>query len=32
MGMAFHYSSRERKLTQEGGAELYWAILMEPLQ
>ncbi|MDK3017032.1 toll/interleukin-1 receptor domain-containing protein [Pseudodonghicola flavimaris] len=32
MGMAFHYSSREKKLTQEGGAELYWAILMEPLQ
>lgn len=32
MGMASHYGSQEKKLTHEGGAELYWAILIKPLQ
>lgn len=31
-GMALRYSGREEKLSQEGAAELYWGMLIEPLQ
>jgi hypothetical protein len=31
MGMA-HMGQREPKLSQEGAAELYWSLLIEPLQ
>lgn len=32
MGMASIGSSRDQKLSQEGGAELFWSILIRPLQ
>lgn len=32
MGMSFHNRGREQKLTQEGAAELYWGMFIEPLQ
>ena len=32
MGMAMHAGSGERNLTQEGAAELYWSLLILPLQ
>lgn len=32
MGMAMMGRQTEKKLTQEGAAELYWAMLIEPLQ
>ena len=32
MGMAYHMAQRKQNLTQEGGAELYWSLLIKPLQ
>lgn len=32
MGMQFHRQNREQKMTFEGGAEYYWAMLIERLQ
>lgn len=32
MGMSFHNISKEQKLSQEGAAELYWSMFIEPLQ
>ncbi|WP_245261832.1 toll/interleukin-1 receptor domain-containing protein [Ancylobacter sp. FA202] len=32
MGMSIYSGQRESKLTQEGAAELYWGILIKPLQ
>ncbi len=32
MGMAMHEGNGERNLTQEGAAELYWSLLIQPLQ
>ncbi|MBB3952792.1 hypothetical protein GGQ76_004114, partial [Aureimonas jatrophae] len=32
MGMAARSGQRDAKLTQEGGAELFWEMLIRPLQ
>lgn len=32
MGMAFGVRSQDRKLSEEGGAEFLWSILLQPLQ
>ncbi|MES2988706.1 MAG: toll/interleukin-1 receptor domain-containing protein [Pseudomonadota bacterium] len=32
MGMSFHRGHQEEKLSQEGAAELYWSMFIEPLQ
>jgi hypothetical protein len=32
LGMAFHNQPDEGYLTREGGAEYFWAMLVEPLQ
>ncbi len=32
MGMAFGVRSNDRKLSEEGGAEFFWSILLQPLQ
>ena len=32
LGMASYGSSNDRKLSQEGAAEYYWSLFIEPLQ
>lgn len=32
LGMAMHVGNGERNLTEEGAAELYWSLLIQPLQ
>lgn len=32
LGLSMSFGDRERKLTEEGAAELYWSLLLSPLQ